>query len=602
MKKHLFFSVMALSATAALAQVQLPNPTHVEMPALMTNVVNKGNLNDPYVPVSRQAKAPMVNYEIYAENGDGVYYCGINDEFGAYSISLALGSISAPSYFSSYYRGTDEQPTFTWQYTTSSGTYPMEIEHGQGKLQVVGSVEYPLLTGTLQGQTLEFDRGNSPYTVTTGAYYQTLANQEYPLSMLDPSIMGSYYASWNEESGARRFSSGYGISEAIQVFNKTSSPLVVYGAQLPVFVGINTGSYFNNGSSMTMELWTCDYDLSTYQLQLRELLGTTTADADNVPFYQADSQNAILAFDFETTDEFGMPVAQPVVVPSNSYFALVFKGFDNPDADVAISFAPSYNTSNTSLSDPFMVPGYLFFKETDDDTILFPFQKDGATFPQLNFLVSLDADYLGASWGFSEMEAPTSGGYLETEAEMVDGTTGTIQYNVVYTSVPVQSLTTGEVNFEVETPDWVTVESLSPMNNSAWNSAEGMGYIGTFVATALPSGETGRSGYITIRFPRTGQSWGIKVGQGEWDPDSMPSGVETAQAEATKAYVAGEELHLAYGEGFDRADVYNVSGVRVASYSLPAGGQYVAPVSGLADGVYVVVLGGEKTETLKFVK
>ena len=82
----------------------------------------------------------------------------------------------------------------------------------------------------------------------------------------------------------------------------------------------------------------------------------------------------------------------------------------------------------------------------------------------------------------------------------------------------------------------------------------------------------------------------------------MPSGVETAQAEATKAYVAGEELHLAYGEGFDRADVYNVSGVRVASYSLPAGGQYVAPVSGLADGVYVVVLGGEKTETLKFVK
>lgn len=599
MKKVLLFSLAALSGVAAVAQVQTPfvqgrslaDIERVDMSGISVGIAQS--------PLSRMAKAPMATFDMIPEASDGTYYYGMSSDMRMYSASISTGSICAPSYLAGYVYTTYEGDIdLSWYYTNSEGArvdLPVN-EQGLAELSVLGSINYPILVGQADdGTVLEVNRGAAPTLSTKGAAFATLMNHENSISMLDPAVVSQLYSGYSLSDGSNvQLGPNNKISELVQVFSTTTSPMVIYGGHVAAI-----GSYldsneqaFKNGSTVEVEIWTCSVDAQSY-LQLNDKIGSTTIGRENI-LGTFEHNNITVGFEFQSLDEFGMPIQSPIVVPSHTSFAVVLKGIDNPDINMCFIFG-----SNTSAN--YNVPAGSYMKKTDSDQYTFPFAEDGATYAAMNYLFCLNADFPGVVWAFDQMEAPVDGGYLELQAETNTGEIETIQYNFFYSSVPMQSTETGLDNFTITMPEWVSLDQMTPIDGAQWSSTD-PGYMVTFVAQPLPSGETGRSGYITISSPKTGQSWGIKVGQGEWDPDSMPSGVETAQAEATKAYVAGEELHLAYGEGFDRAYVYNVSGVRVASYSLPAGGQYVAPVSGLADGVYVVVLGGEKTETLKFVK
>lgn len=357
----------------------------------------------------------------------------------------------------------------------------------------------------------------------------------------------------------------------------------------------NTGAApLANNSEITIELWSCNVTVAdTYQLELGDLLGTTKANAQSLTYVESVG-GYNLDFEFTTRDAIGLEVASPVIVPADSQFAVVLKGFENADVNAVVCFGMNGNETAGSY-----MPGATYVKLPDYepyDYLRFGDQE----FPYQNLVLSLSADMPSSAWVFPLMDAPVEGGYLYYDAEYTDGTQERVTYNIVYTTMPLEE--NGTQNFVFETPDWISVESQQPLDGSAWNTTNGCGYLPVFVAQPLPDGETGRSGYVRITCPRTGMNWGFPVGQGEWDPNGMESGVETAQAQETKAYVYGDQLNLVYGECCTVADVYNVAGVKVASYQLPEGGSYTASVSGLADGVYVVVFNGDNAANVKFVK
>lgn len=607
MKKQVLTLLAALPCVAMVAQVQVQDLQLQNAQLKFEKVSPKAQTICPvynFNVADRAAKAPAATFTLMSENGRGVYSVGMTEDFQAYQASIALGSLAAPSYFIPYFSEVDPTPTFSWVCNDGTGTLLTEmptdpnsndgILNAPGTTKVFGVVGYPIVTGNSGGTVVEFDRGNSPLATTKGAFFSTLFNHEYDLSMLDLAINNHRYyltAGLSDETSFA-FGSSFGVSEAMTVYNATTQPMLIHGGHLNMVTYPNESSTsFNNGATLTIEVWTCVVD-DDYNVALGECLGTTTSGSANVT--NASDGYISLSFAFTTTDNFGMPLDAPIVVPANTQFAVVVKGFENDDVNAVIPFSMN---GNEETGGGFLLPGSAYAKMTGSENYT-TISVGGASYPGLSLLMSLSADLPSAAWTFSEMEAPVEGGYLGLEAQMSDGSTQWVEYNVVYTSLPFES-ESGQANFVYEMPDWVSLDNNAAYG-STWN--ETRAYAPSFVAQPLPGDMTGRSGYISISCPRIGMNWSIKVGQGEWDPDSMESGVESAQVEEVNAYVSGDVLNLAYGEGYTRADVYNVAGVKVAGYTLPQGGQYTASMSGLSDGVYVVVLNGEKSATVKVVK
>ncbi len=596
MKKLFLYSVLALSSVTVTAQ-ELSQFNFTE---LQNVEMKQARMSAPLklaAPQSVATKAPRATFTLMSDNHDGTYALGVDKQFMYNPTSVAL-TTAFKSYFKPYYSGVETAPTFTWTYATDNGEQQMEVdENGIGCLNIIGVTEYPVVTGVHDGTTVRFDRGNSPLATENGAMARTVMNHEYNISMFDPALTGGSFSSgfYISETEVAGMGTGLGCDEIVQVFNKPTVPMIVYGGDMRLVSFPNAGAApLANNSEITIELWSCNVTVAdTYQLELGDLLGTTKANAQSLTYVESVG-GYNLDFEFTTRDAIGLEVASPVIVPADSQFAVVLKGFENDDVNAVVCFGMNGNETAGSY-----MPGATYVKLPDYepyDYLRFGDQE----FPYQNLVLSLSADMPSSAWVFPLMDAPVEGGYLYYDAEYTDGTQERVTYNIVYTTMPLEE--NGTQNFVFETPDWISVESQQPLDGSAWNTTNGCGYLPVFVAQPLPDGETGRSGYVRITCPRTGMNWGFPVGQGEWDPNGMESGVETAQAQETKAYVYGDQLNLVYGECCTVADVYNVAGVKVASYQLPEGGSYTASVSGLADGVYVVVFNGDNAANVKFVK
>lgn len=605
MKKLFIPTVLALSSLAMVAQTPQLQSALSSVSADVPLKQVKINEARCYRPQdSKQAKAPMAQFTIIGDIGDGTYHSGLLDDFAAYSASFALGTLGRPGYFRSYVWTTDESTsvTPTWYENTGNGRgEALEMVDGQAKYaNDFLMTQFPILVGTANdGSSLEFDRGNSPYATTNGAIYSAQFNRRYPLSMYDPSLWtqeNAYFATYQLESKVSKgYAPGFGIEKLAQVFSRAASPVVVYGGRIAIVKGLNDPNQesFKNDARLHVALCTCD--LENYQLTNLQILATASVGEEDLVY--DDGFNGILNFRFTAEDDWGSEVVSPVVVPGGTYFALVVSGFDSADLNVCIPFSVTGPANRTD--------GYLYHMEKDADNYVFPFSEDGATYPQVNSLVSLEADLPGALWLLPEMEAPVEGGTLTAQAESTTGEMVEVNYNVVATSMPIESDLGLNDNYEFETPEWLAVEEYVTATGEPWNadpSALSVEYAVFFSAQPLPQGETGRFGTVYLK-TRTGLRFGFNVVQGEVDSEELPSvGLDSAEESVNNAYVSGDQLNLTYAEGYGVADVYNVAGVKVASYQLPEGGSYEASVSGLADGVYVVVFRGADAATVKFVK
>lgn len=601
MKRLFIPTVLALSSLAMVAQVpQMQSPLRTDAVDVSYRKVNQ-RVNSSYSPkASNQAKAPMAQFNIISDIGDGAYHTGLTNEFKSVAASVALGTMGGASYFRSYHWTQDESTTITaaWYEKTESGAQgeALEMEGNQAKYSILGSTYFPLLVGTANdGSSLTFDRGNSPYTTTQGAIFSNLFNHENTLSMFDPATWtadASYYTGYTVASRNVSFAPGYGVEKIAQVFSRTVSPMVVYGGNIAVIQKFNDPNQecFLNDSKLHIALCTCD--LENYQLTNLTPIAMTSVGAEDLVF--DDGWNGILEFSFTQEDQWGSEVLSPVVIPSGTYFAIVVSGFDSADLNLCLPIAPTGASLRTD--------GYLYHAVKGASNYIYPFSEDGATYPQMNALISLTADLPGAMWALPEMTAPVDGGTVSVEAESTTGEPMEVDYNLVYTSMPFESDLGLDDNYEFELPEWLTIEATQPIAGTVWSSSDGPGYGVWFSAQPLPQGEAGRVGTVYI-VTRTGLKFGFNVLQGEVNPEDVPSvGLDSAEESVNNAYVSGDQLNLTYAVGYGVADVYNVAGVKVASYQLPEGGNYEASVSGLADGVYVVVFRGADAATVKFVK
>jgi hypothetical protein len=139
-------------------------------------------------------------------------------------------------------------------------------------------------------------------------------------------------------------------------------------------------------------------------------------------------------------------------------------------------------------------------------------------------------------------------------------------------------------------PEWLTLEFIPP------SGGEDMPQIG-FTVDELPDGFERRYVDVVISDNRGGRcTFGIVQ-------DLFTETNSLSINSTVKAISKGDFLELIYPPGwFGTANMYDVSGRKVASHILPSGGRFHLPVSTIVQGVYILRFEGKATKSIKIVR
>jgi len=84
--------------------------------------------------------------------------------------------------------------------------------------------------------------------------------------------------------------------------------------------------------------------------------------------------------------------------------------------------------------------------------------------------------------------------------------------------------------------------------------------------------------------------------------DPSLSNVPSVKANRTSVFSTANSFELSYTSDFTSVAIFNISGQMIASYDLPATGQFSIPNHDLAQGVYIIRFTGNMTETVKVIR
>lgn len=209
---------------------------------------------------------------------------------------------------------------------------------------------------------------------------------------------------------------------------------------------------------------------------------------------------------------------------------------------------------------------------------------DGSTYHTYN--TSLDI-YLGVTIPFTIMD----NGYYYVDQDTLgvpnEGMNETL--NVVNWA----SLYFDEHDMKVESTDksWLIATTTSKA------TTETMTYKVNIQAAPLPEGVAGRMADLVFTDSR-GYVRTRTFVQGDYEA----AGIESVSTGKLTATISGEDLVLAYPQGYTQATVLTTSGQVVASVALSADGGQTISVAGLPKGIYLVKFDGVEPQTLKVVK
>lgn len=563
MRKFYVLSLMAASALSASAQMPLSSKVETA-PCTMSEY------NSVYSFSKIATKAPQASFMVLPYEADGMYRCGVTKGTGFFEAAFDFFSGNNPAYLGAA-SSAEERPTFSWKIVGNDGSVinlPTN-QNGTATVNLFGIYNFPVLTGELNGEVATYERASDQDCKAKASYLSTLFGTEFPLCMSDAGYAGGQlYSGFNETSyfgTGMKNADGDALTGVYAVFNKTTAPMRIYGVTVPITRN-QSGDPIPAGVNLDVEIWKMDADGA-----LVELLGSASGDAASN--LTGDASKGMWTFDvtFTDVDELGMPVDKPVVIPADTQFAVAVKNVDKANLKVLFAAHPFQGSAYILYGNKVGTIGYTNAPNT----------------PCADFMISLTADMPSAMWQDKTMDCPVEGGLAMVSDKQ--------QFAILYTTTTLKNAAE-EVEYEVVAPDWITVGDLQLVEdeNGGWENYRA--YTLELTATALPSGESGRQGVVTVKCPG-GIEKSFQIGQGEWTPTGIEN-VETAEAAVV---VAGDSFQLTYGDEFNRVSVYNVAGSKVASYALPQGGSFEVPAADL-NGVYMVVFEGQAKKVVKVVK
>lgn len=567
MRKFYVLSLMAATALSASAQA----PLSAQFEKKPCTVVR--DYASVFAPSRISTKAPTQDFSVLIIEGNGMYRGGVSSGTGFYEVSLNIFSGGNTSYLRSAWTS-EEKPTLTWTLTGNNGEnieLPSD-ENGNAVVDLFGIYNFPVLKATLSdGSTATYDRTYDSRNMSKSAYMSTLFARDYPVSMGDAGFAGGQlyggFQSGEHFGSGMKSSEGKDLTGVYTLFRKTTAPMRVYGVVVPVIAYQSGQLPIPSGATMDVEIWSVDDNG-----EFVEKLGSATGDATNL---NGDASKGMWTFDvtFQAEDEFGLVSDKPVEIPANTRFAVLVNNMDKVNASVLFVECDQVEGS-----------AYLKFGDTVET---FGF-SDAPDRPAYDLMISLVADMPSAEWQDKTMTIPSAGGKAATE--------GSFEYAVLYTTTLMENETTGETEYSITTPDWITATEPMVIEDAQGGWEKYRAYAIEFTADALPAGETSRQGLVTVNCP-CGVQKSFEIGQGNWTPTS----VENVEAANASVAVAGDNFQLTYGDEYNAVEVYNVAGAKVASYALPQGGSFEVPAADLK-GVYMVVFQGAKNTTVKVVK
>lgn len=605
MKKIYLFSLMALSAAAVSAQVTLAeSPEQFELKSASL----KSELAVPSVyNLSSEAVQPVVKNApkagSYGVSVGGHFFSGMDSELRFYGASIGVGPAGRNAALYVY----DTIPegvtaTYNWKIVGTNGAEQVLETSDNGKVAYVntwGMVPYPVVSGTASdGATMGYDRSNDPTNNSKGqTYFSAQWNRNYSVSNADPGFYGGQlYGGLSETMyfGSGMMSNdGKMLEGVIALHNPQPTPMIVYGGTVAVAKCDDSKDIMPADAKLNIEIWSMGTDEEGRLVKL-DKLGETECGSDNL---QAAANGLYgLNFTFQQPNDLGLYDATPVIIPTGTEFGVFVNNLD--EVNMRVLFA----LPETDI----VLQGSAHILYEGDIISAITWTATNRVVADL--CISLDCDMPSLEWDAERMDFPTEGGVGTTVGNFVDQEGNPIEQDIEWafllTSMPyLVNPDMGDMsakNFTFEAPEWVKNIQIAEYKEGDYGWDDMHMYAVTAEADPLPEGETGRSGILMCTGP-CGLKYGIKIGQGEWNPEEIEGGVESVAAPKAAVAVAGDNLMLTYGEEYNTVTVYNVAGSEVASYALPQGGSFEVPAADL-NGVYMVVFDGASREVVKVVK
>lgn len=607
MKRFYLFSVVALTAASMAAQgLSLGSVEQLEKRKI--DVPEATSLSTVFSVHGPSSSVPVIK----APKGDIVYGCFIRSGFNAgfdelmygYDAAISVGVAGKNNELHVYDTIPEGvTPTYTWKIVGDDGSETQLKTSPDTKTAYIntwGIIPFPVVNGTTSdGGTMGFDKAKDPeLEATGGALFSGQFDKKFYLTASDPAY--SMYTGFSFQNGGEVYY-GTGIEDKdgnllkglAAFYEPQLSPMLIYGGNVVMYKVDESKDILQAGKDIVFELWSMELDETGVFTKL-DKLGETSSGVDklNAP---GGGKLYTLKFDFTTTNDLGLEEDAPVLIPTGTRFGLIIKNVDEANFRVLMTSPSSLNYGSS----------YMIF---DENYSQFTPILLSTNFPGGDMVINFQCDMPALEWDAERMDFPTEGGVGTTVGNFIDQEGNPIEQNIEWaflmTSMPyLINPDMGDMsakNFTFEAPEWVKNIQVAEYKEGDYGWDILHMYAVTAEADPLPAGETGRSGILMCTGP-CGLKYGIKVGQGEWNPDDIEGGVESVAAPKAAVAVAGDNLMLTYGEEYNTVTVYNVAGSEVASYALPQGGSFEIPAADL-NGVYMVVFEGASREVVKVVK
>lgn len=609
MKNFYFLLSAALVSLSASAQVDFGhrNLVKVQEQERANKVQTSVSVFKSEMP-SMKTKAPAADFGIYPTHGPGVFFLGLGTEASAQGNNAVV-----PAGITSYFLPNITEPyapmEAEWTWKTKSIVNGEETvindteDPTRGALNIWMRTGYPTVSATLDGTTaiydLDADKRNQ--AAGTGRQYVspifgkcdvmfTEGKYSVPVSHFD--YGGGLYAGFSDTtflySNKQVNANGDTPIGAFDLYETGDAGALVHEVIIVVGMVDSESAMIPEGSSLKMEIKKYERD-EEGKIILGESLGSvesSTVIGEPQPGYAV-----MMSFKFQE-EVGGSLYPQPIEIPANTKFALVLSGW-TPEFNMQLIQGRDVNQC-----------GYLLAEDGSYWAVNGTERGEDFGFEMIMEVPTATADY-------PVMHAMAEGGFLMAEEPLAEG--GWLNYNFLNTSVRMFDEEYAE-NYTIEVPDWVIYEhqDINEVGETAESGFlevteqdpnDGFVYDWDYIhayalfmkAQPLPADVDKREGVVTLT-NKLGDVFSFKVMQGKHFTN-----VESANVNNVSVAVAGENLMLTYGEGYNRVTVYNVAGSEVASYALPQGGSFQVPASDL-NGVYMVVFEGTSREVVKVVK
>lgn len=611
MKNFYFLLSAALVSLSASAQVDFGhrNLVKVQEQEKVNKVQTSVSVFKSEMP-SLKTKAPAADFYIYPTHGPGVFMQGMNAEY----IGAQGNNAVVPGGVTSYFLPKISKPydpieaEWTWKskdIVSGEETVINDTEDPtRGALNIWARTGYPTVSATLDGTTVLYDLDGDGSNQAAGTGLQRVApifgkcdvlfqdgKYSVPVSHFD--LGGGLYAGFSDTtfvySNKQVNANGDTPVGAFDLYETGDAGALIHEVVVLMTMAAAEPAYIiPEGSSIKMEIKKYEKDAEG-KIILGESLGSV--ESSTVLGNQQPGYVSMMSFKFQE-EVGGSLYPQPIAIPANTKFALVLSGW-TPEFNMQLIMGRTVSET-----------GYLLAEDGTYWAVNGTEKGEDFAFQMIMEVPTATADY-------PVMHAMAEGGFLMAEEPLAEG--GWVNYNFLNTSVRMFDEEYAE-NYTIEVPDWVIYEhqDINEVGETAESGFleitqqdpnDGFVYDWDYIhayalfmkAQPLPADVDKREGVVTLT-NKLGDVFSFKVMQGKHFTN-----VESANVNNVSVAVAGENLMLTYGEGYNRVTVYNVAGSEVASYALPQGGSFQVPASDL-NGVYMVVFEGTSREVVKVVK